>query len=101
MCHQINSNMNLEMLAEKLNGKIWEKGNLKRLYLNNVGYNTKKMKTTAYVYVNEAGSFDVSVYIDCPSQHPSWIKSEREGLENVIYNKIDRVLNPEKYENED
>lgn len=93
--------MNLEMLAEKLNGKIWEKGNLKRLYVSHLGDNTKKMKTNAYIYVNEAGSFEVSVYIDCPSQSFNWIKSQQQILKDYIYRKIDMICNPEKYENED
>ena len=32
----------LELLAEKLKGNLWTKGDLKRIYLNK-GYNTKKM----------------------------------------------------------
>ena len=32
----------IETLAEKLEGKLWVKGDLKRIYLDS-GYNTKKM----------------------------------------------------------
>ena len=35
-------------LAERLGYKVWEKGNLKRIYVN-AGYNTKKMSTNTFI----------------------------------------------------
>jgi uncharacterized protein YkuJ len=77
----------LEMLAEKLNGKIWEKGSLKRVYLNEAGWNTKKMRTSAYIF-EKNGKFIPVAEIECASQPESWIKSQKleviERLERMI-----------------
>ena len=40
---------NIYELAEKLNAKVWEKGDMKRIYLNDEGYNTKKMSMSEYL----------------------------------------------------
>lgn len=48
----------IETLAEKLEGKLWVKGDLKRIYLDS-GYNTKKMSTKTYVYQKENGTYVV------------------------------------------
>lgn len=83
--------VSLEQLAEKMNESVWTKGDLKRIYLNDAGHNTKKMSTKAYIY-QEKDEFKVSVYIDCPSQNYNWIKSQQEEVKERILNEIDDVL---------
>ena len=78
----------LEKIAEKFGTKVWEKGDKKRVYLNNFGYNTKKMKTTCYVY-EENGELKVAVFIDCPSQPYSWIKSQVNEVRNLILDELE------------
>jgi hypothetical protein len=85
--------MTLEILAEKLNGKVWIKGDMKRVYLDR-GYNTKKMSTKTYIYQKEDGTFGVSCYIECPSQPLSWIKSQQVETINAVMSEIEEVLNP-------
>jgi hypothetical protein len=89
--------ISLEQLAEKLNGKLWVKGDLKRVYLER-GHNTKKMSTKTYVYeIN--GEFKVSCYIDCPSQPFEWIKSQQEQIISRVLESIEQaqfeIENPE------
>lgn len=88
----------LEQLAEKLNSTVWAKGDLKRIYLNDAGYNTKKMTTKAFVFEKD-GEFLVSVKIDCPSQHYNWIKDQEEKVKDSILsdidNAIEEILNPQ------
>lgn len=98
--NQIRIDMTIEQLATELNGKLWIKGDMKRIYLD-CGHNTKKMSTKVYVYQTPTGKFDVSCYIDCPSQSWNWIKAENERISDYVLEKIDRILNPEKYANED
>lgn len=82
----------IEHLAERMHEKVWVKGDLKRIYLNDAGYNTKKMTTKAYIYQSENGDFKVLVNIDCPSQHSNWIDAQEEELKEEILNKIERCL---------
>jgi len=77
----------LEDLQKTLGGRIWEKTDKKRLYLDE-GYNTKKMKTTVYVYEGSKAMFHVSVYISCSSQPWSWIESQKDELESSIKKRI-------------
>lgn len=92
--------LTLEIIAEKLGGKVWEKGNLKRVYLDR-GYNTKKMSTKTYVYQREDSSFGVSCYIDCPSQPFEWIKSQQEEVVEGVMQDINEILNPTEHESND
>lgn len=89
----------IETLATALEGKLWIKGDMKRIYLDR-GYNTKKMSTKTYIY-EQNGEFKVSCYIECSSQPFAWIKSQQEevisGVENDINEAIDKIENPEKY----
>lgn len=91
----------IETLATALEGKLWIKGDMKRIYLDR-GYNTKKMSTKTYVY-EQNGEFKVSCYIDCLSQPFAWIKSQQEEVISSVENSIERAIktlsNPEKYEN--
>lgn len=85
--------MTIEQLAEKLKASIWEKGNLKRIYLNDAGWNTKKMRTTTYIFKNEEDEFVVVCKIECPSQGWGWIKSQQEDVKESIYSKIESAVN--------
>lgn len=82
-----NNTITLETLSEKLGGKLWVKGELKRIYLD-CGYNTKKMSTKTYVYQREDGSFAVKCYIDCPSQNSQWIYSQQEKIVSSVEGRI-------------
>ena len=65
---------------------------MKRIYLNDEGYNTKKMSTKAYIWQNENGEFKVSVYIECYSQSINWIKSQEEEVRKSIEKKIEKAI---------
>jgi hypothetical protein len=82
----------IEQLAELMNKKVWAKNGLKRIYLNDAGYNTKKMTTKAFIFQNEDGKFCVSVSIDCPSQSFSWIKSQQDKVRGRIEKEIDEAI---------
>ena len=76
----------LEELNLKLNGKIWTKGDLKRIYLNR-GFNTQKVKTNTYVEIVD-GIFVVKCFVECNDQGFKWCKSQEqmviEGVEKTI-----------------
>lgn len=78
-------------LAERLNCKVWEKDNLRRIYIS-AGYNTRKMRTTTFIWQDENGEFRVSCYIDCPSQPWNWIKSQQEEVVRKVEDKIRYAL---------
>lgn len=86
----------LENLAEKLDGNYWEKGNLKRVYLDK-GNNTKKMSTKTFIWQDENGEFKVSCKIDCNSQPYEWINSQQEEIKNRVYEEIEKALATEYY----
>lgn len=86
-----NQNLTLEQLAEILNENLWVKGDLKRIYLDR-GYNTKKMSTKTYVYQREDGTFEVSCYIDCPSQNYNWIKSQQQEVIDSVTEDIENAI---------
>lgn len=81
----------IEQLAEKINGKLWTKGEMKRIYVD-AGYNTKKMTTKTYVYQREDGTFGVSCYIDCPSQAFQWIKSQQQEVIEGVEKQIEKAI---------
>jgi hypothetical protein len=83
---------NIYKLAEKLNAKVWEKGDMKRIYLNDEGYNTKKMSSKTFIWQDEDGEFKVSCRIDCPSQGWNWIKSQQEEVIEHVERKIREAL---------
>lgn len=76
----------IQELASRLGGKAWEKGDLRRVYLEK-GHNTKKMSTKCYVYESN-GAWRVSVNIDCPSQPAQWIDSQEEELRDRIEDEL-------------
>ena len=84
----------LNQLAQKLNLKVWEKGDLKRIYIDK-GWNTKKMQTNAFIWQNENGDFLVSVKVNCSSQPFQWIKSQEDQVKNWILQDIENALNPD------
>jgi len=84
-------NVTIEQLAEKLGKNVWSKGDLKRIYLNDAGYNTKKMSTKAFIYEKD-GDFRVSVNIDCSSQAYQWIESQEEQVRQSILSNIEYVV---------
>lgn len=95
-------NLILKELAVKLNGKYWEKGDKKRIYLE-CGHNTKKMSTSTYISEKSEGVFSVNCYINCPSQPYQWISSQQdeiiESVESQISKALKELSNPEKYNN--
>ena len=78
-------------LAERLGYKVWEKDDLKRIYVNE-GYNTRKMSTTTFIWQDESDEFKVNCYIECPSQPWSWIRSQKEKVLERVENKIRHAL---------
>jgi hypothetical protein len=84
----------IEQLNEKLQGKIWEKGDKKRIYLDR-GYNTKKMKTSTYVELVDC-SFIVKCFIECDSQGWNWIKSQQEEIIERVENEISNFILKDK-----
>lgn len=81
----------IEQLAEKLNGNLWIKGDMKRIYLDE-GHNTKKMSTKTYVFQNAKGDYIVSCNIDCPSQHDNWISSQEDEIIASVERRIEQIL---------
>lgn len=80
--------LTIEQLAEKMGKTVWSKGNLKRIYLNDAGWNTKKMSTKTFIWQREDGEFQVSCKIDCPSQGWNWISSQQDEVIESVHNSI-------------
>lgn len=81
----------IELLAEKLGGNLWVKGDLKRIYLDE-GYNTKKMSTKTYVYQIADQTYKVKCNIDCPGQNDNWIISQQQEVENYVSERIAAII---------
>jgi len=81
----------IEELVVKLNGKMWTKGDLKRIYLDR-GYNTKKMSTKTYVEETSEGNFNVKCFVECPSQDYNWCKSQAEMVIESVDQEIVEAL---------
>ncbi len=77
----------IEDLAIKLNGKMWTKGDLKRIYLDR-GYNTKKMSTKTYVEETSEANFNVKCFVECPSQDYNWCASQAE----MVVESVDKEI---------
>jgi uncharacterized Zn finger protein (UPF0148 family) len=90
-------NVTIEQLSERFNQTLWVKGDLKRIYLNDEGYNTKKMSTKTFIFEKD-GEFIVSCRIECPSQPYQWIQSQEEEVKESVYSRIEdfieRILDP-------
>lgn len=85
-------NVTLEQLAEKMGYTVWSKGDLKRIYLNDEGWNTKKMSTKTFIFEKDS-EFIVSCHIDCPSQPYQWINSQEQEVKDSVYRRIERITN--------
>lgn len=83
--------ISIETLAEKINGNLWIKGDMKRIYLD-CGYNTKKMSTKTYVFQHQDGTYGVSCTIDCPAQHDNWIDKEQNSIIESVTNCINDII---------
>ena len=81
----------LQELSGHLNGKVWERGNIQRIYLKK-GYNTRKMSTKTFVWQNEEGRFIVSCHIECDSQPYQWIESQEEKIKDYLYEDIQNFI---------
>jgi hypothetical protein len=88
--------VSFEKLAEKLNGKVWIKGDLKRIYLDR-GHNTKKMSTKTWVE-QQVDSFVVKCFVECPSQPWQWCKSQQEEVIESVENQIENIINQSNLE---
>jgi hypothetical protein len=91
--------LSIEQLAEHLNGKLWIKGDLKRIYLE-CGYNTKKMSTRTYIYERD-GHYNVWCKIECPSQHDNWIDKEESDIIESVGERIAGIIEEHGVEIED
>lgn len=87
----------IEQLAEKMGLKLWEKGSVKRIYLNDVGYNTRQVTTKAFIFQHENGEYKVSVAVDCPTQPYEWVMSQEEILRKSIFRKIRQAISDDVY----
>lgn len=91
--------LTIEQLAEKLNGNLWVKGDMKRIYLDE-GWNTKKMTTKTYVYEKDA-RFIVVCKVQCPSQPDEWCVSQQDQVINSVNERIAEVIDEFGFEIED
>jgi hypothetical protein len=88
----VNEQVTIEQLAEYLGKTVWTKGDLKRIYMNDSGWNTKKMSTKTFIFQAENGDFKVSCKVECPSQPWQWCKSQEDEVKESMYKKIDNAL---------
>lgn len=82
----------IEQFAEQLGKTVWSKGDFKRIYMNNLGYNTKDMSTKTFIYQGKDGIFYVSCKINCPAQHDNWIDSQEKEIMNYVQKKINEAI---------
>ena len=85
-------NVTIEQLSERFNQTLWVKGDLKRIYLNDEGYNTKKMSTKTFIFEKD-GEFIVSCRIECPSQPYQWVQSQEEEVKESAEKGKQKVKN--------
>lgn len=90
---QNSTSISIEELSEKMKGNLWVKGGLKRIYLPNQGWNTRKMSTKTFIWQDENGDFKVSCKIECPSQPFQWIKSQEDEVKESVYDCIEKIIN--------
>jgi FtsZ-binding cell division protein ZapB len=84
--------ISLEQLAERLGKTVWSKGELKRIYLKEAGWNTKKMTTKAFIWQGKDGEFRVSCHVYCPSQPRVWEKSQEAEVISAVEEDIKNAL---------
>lgn len=88
----MNTKITIEQLAEKLGETVWSKGDLKRIYMNDAGWNTKNMTTKTWIFINPNGKFEVACHINCPSQPDAWIVSQEKEVKENVYEKIEAAV---------
>jgi microcompartment protein CcmL/EutN len=88
-----------EELATKLNGKVWTKNEMTRIYLER-GFNTKKVSTKTYVDI-KGDELIVKCFIECPSQDYNWIQSQAKQVIEQVESEIEEILNPTEEEIEE
>lgn len=84
--------LSINEIAEKIGKSVWVKGDVQRIYLNDIGFNTKKMKTTAYIYLVE-GEVLVSAFVDCWNQPINWKIQQAEIVKNKAYEILENAIN--------
>ena len=77
----------IEQLAEAMGKKVY-KG---RIYLWDLGYNTKKTKCKVYIYATRR-SFHAAAYITCTSQPEQWIKQEEKKLKALAMQRVSETF---------
>jgi len=87
-----NNLITIEALAEQMGKTVWYKGDLKRIYLNDAGWNTKKMSTKTFIFQDENGDFKVSCQVECPSQPRQWCKSQEDEVKEGVYSNIEAAI---------
>jgi hypothetical protein len=95
--------LNLEQMAAFITAnhtqaKAWSKDGKNRIYLSNAGYNTNKVRTTAYIYIGNPADFadpskavGLNVRVDCDSQPDSWCESQADLVKEQYEYLIDIV----------
>jgi hypothetical protein len=73
----------LEQLAKAMGKKVVKD----RIYMWDLGYNTKKTKCHAYVYVM-GDEFRAAAYIECPTQPPQWIAHEEAKVRERVMKRV-------------
>lgn len=81
----------IETLSEKIGGKLWIKGSMKRIYLDE-GYNTKKMSTKTYIFQRQDQSYGINCSIECPSQDEAWVVSQEEEIVSRIASRLGSII---------
>jgi hypothetical protein len=88
------TNSTIDQIAELLGKTVWAG---KRIYMNNVGYNTKKMSTKAFYYL-ENNEVKASVYVDCDNQPLDWCKSQAEQFRASMMETLEEIMPVEDVE---
>jgi len=85
------TNLTIENIAELIGEKVWAKGDLKRIYVKSVGYNTNKMKTTAYIYKKD-NEVCFSAHVDCYNQGAVWCGQRAEEAKGEMIAMVEAIL---------
>lgn len=94
----MNTQINLERLAQLVDGKIWQKNGFTRIYLNDFK-STKKTEIKVWVEI-ENNSIYVNARVFCPSQSRTWNENYRNELLDLADSRLKSALNKIKEENQ-
>ena len=85
------TNLTITEIAIAIGEKVWSKGSLERIYTKKVGYNTKKMKTTAYIYKK---GLEVCFFtsVDCDNQGAVWCDQRADEAKNSLIEMVEAIL---------